>query len=233
MKTNGVTRLSASLEDYLEVIFWAVAAKGRTRPRDIARQLQVRASSVTAALRSLAEKDYVRYEPYEAVTLTQEGFEAAARVARRHHVLRVHLTDLLGVDEETADQGACRLEHGIPSVVVDRLIGFHAFLRSLPVECRQRVMSYGERGRQGMLSRDDGVGQATVADLQVGQQGVITGVNRNGSVCRRLVEMGLGWGALVEVEGIGPMGDPVRVRVRGQRSSLRKHEAKRIAVIVR
>lgn len=233
MNSRQVKQLSDSLEDYLEAIFWAVAAKGRARPRDIAQQLGVKASSVTGALQTLAEKDYVQYEPYEAITLTRAGFEAGAQVARRHHILRTHFTELLGIDEATADRGACRLEHGIPLVVVDRLAGFHSFLKSLPAECRQRVMSFGECGRQGTLVADADVGQTTVADLKVGQQGVITAVKRNGSVSRRLTHMGLGWGALIGVEGIGSMGTSIQVVIRGQRSVLRKHEAESIVVIGR
>jgi DtxR family Mn-dependent transcriptional regulator len=233
MKTNGATQLSASLEDYLEVIFWAVAAHGRARPRDIARQLQVKGSSVTGALQALAENDYVQYEPYEAITLTRAGFEAGARVARRHHILRTHLTELLGVDEQTADPAACRLEHGIPPVVVDRLAEFHLFIKSLPAECRKRVMSFGQDSRKGVSAADADVWQTTVADLKVGQQGVIMAVKQNDSVSRRLAEMGLGWGALIEVEGIGPMGTPVQVAIRGQRSFLCKHEAESVVVIGR
>jgi DtxR family Mn-dependent transcriptional regulator len=233
MKRDAVKRLSASLEDYLEAIFWAVAATGRARPRDIAKRLHVKASSVTGALQVLAAKDYVQYEPYEAVTLTRAGFDAGARVARRHHILRVHLTELLGIDEETADQGACRLEHGIPPVVVDRLVQFHSFLKNLPSECRQHVMSFSENGRDGRLPEDVGVGDTTVADLKVGQQGVIAAVKANGSISQRLTGMGLGWGALIKVEEIGPKGTPIQVAIRGQRSVLCKHEAESIVVIGR
>ena len=46
MSTNAVDQLSASLEDYLEAIFWLVSAKGAARTKDIAKRLGVKAASV-------------------------------------------------------------------------------------------------------------------------------------------------------------------------------------------
>ena len=52
-------KLSSSLEDYLETIFWIAKEKGAARPKDIADHLEVRAASVTGALKTLAEKKLV------------------------------------------------------------------------------------------------------------------------------------------------------------------------------
>ncbi len=226
-------RLSASLEDYLEVIFWEVAATGRARPREIAKRLNARVSSVTGALQALAEREYVRYEPYEVITLTRTGFDAGARVARRHHILRIHLAELLGVDEATADQGACRLEHGIPPVVVDRLAQFHVFIKSLPTDCRERVMSFAQQSRLERLATEVDALEITVADLKAGQQGVITVVKGNGYISRRLTEKGLGRGALIQVEAIDAGGTPIQVAIREQRLVLCRNDAENIVVIGR
>jgi DtxR family Mn-dependent transcriptional regulator len=233
MSARAVGQLSASLENYLEAILWTVAAKGAARTRDIAKQLRVQASSVTSALRSLAEKQYIRYTPYEAVTLTEAGFSEATRLARRHHVLRACFAELLGIDAATAELAADRLEHGIPPVLVDRLAQFHEFIKTLPDEHRQYVMRFAEMCRERAPALEAGLGQSTVADLQKGQQGVITAVKYNGSVSRRLADMGLGRGALVVVEGVSPMGDPIRVRIRGYSVALRKQEAQSIVVVGR
>lgn len=234
MGTTG--QLSASLEDYLEAIFWAVAAKGAARTRDIARQLRVRASSVTGALQVLAERQYIHYAPYETITLTQAGFDEAARVARRHHILRQCFVELLGIDDATAEEGACLLEHDIPPVIVERLARFHEFVKALPEEQRRSICSFAEQRRQCLACEtvaDTDAGRTTVADLKIGQQGVILAIKRAGSISRRLADMGLGRGALVEVEGIAPMGDPIRVRIRGYRLALRRREAANVTIVGR
>ena len=52
-------KLSASLEDYLEAIFWIIQSKGAARAKDITEKLKVKASSVTGALHALGEKKYI------------------------------------------------------------------------------------------------------------------------------------------------------------------------------
>jgi DtxR family Mn-dependent transcriptional regulator len=62
--------LSASLEDYLEVIAHIITEKQVARAKEIAAALKVSRSSVTEAFRSLAKKGLINYAPYEVITLT-------------------------------------------------------------------------------------------------------------------------------------------------------------------
>ncbi len=114
-------QLSASLEDYLEAIYHIVDRKNAARAKDIVERLGVHNSSVTQALRSLSEKGLVNYAPYDLVTLTEAGQEAAASVVERHRALRVFLLEVLGLDHEQAERDACRLEHAISQDVLERL----------------------------------------------------------------------------------------------------------------
>ena len=228
--------LSASLEDYLEVIFWTVAAQGAARVKDIARQLKVKASSVTGALQLLAERQYVHYRPYEAVTLTREGFDEAARVVQRHRILREFFTQMLGLDDALAEEQACRLEHGIGDEAAQRLAGLMRFFEG-HAEVKQGLSAFLDRYAQDKpraagRTNLPGVSQ-TVADLKRGQKAVIVAVRREGAVSRRLADMGLGRGALIEVEGTAPMGDPIRVKIRRDRLALRRSEATAIQVVGR
>ncbi len=124
--------LSASLEDYLEAIYHIVEAKQAARAKDIVERLGVHNSSVTQALRSLSEKGLVNYAPYDLVTLTEEGQVVAANVVDRHQALRSFLIEVLGLDPETAEADACRLEHDVSQQVVERLRLFMAYRREHP-----------------------------------------------------------------------------------------------------
>lgn len=233
MTFDATKSLSASLEVYLQAIFWTVAAKGAARARDIARQLGVKASSVTSALQMLAEKEYVHYRPYEAVTLTPEGFNEAARVAQRHFVVREFFVRVLGLDDEAAEARACLLEHGLGDDVAERLAVLMEFMKSRPDVTGEVMQLLTERCHAGTVAMPLLKGPATVADLRPGQKGVIVSVRSGGAVSRRLVDMGLGRGALVEVEGVAPAGDPIRVKIRGYQLALRRNEAGAIAVVGR
>jgi DtxR family Mn-dependent transcriptional regulator len=124
--------LSQSLEDYLEAIHHIVRAKGAARGKDISERLKVNRSSVTGALRALAEKQLVNYAPYDLVTLTPEGGRIAEAVIRRHEILKDFISRVLGLDERTAEECACRMEHAASQSVLDRLARFIEFIRVCP-----------------------------------------------------------------------------------------------------
>lgn len=113
--------LSESLEDYLEAIYHIVSQKQAARATDISKRMNVNPSSVTGALRSLADKGMVNYAPYDIITLTAEGSVAARRVAHRHEVLRDFFTKVLAVDDGLANTAACGMEHHVGRDVLRRL----------------------------------------------------------------------------------------------------------------
>lgn len=71
-----------------------------------------------------------------------------------------------------------------------------------------------------------------LSDLRAGQKGRVREVKGDSAVHRRLLDMGLVKGALVEVEKVAPLGDPIEIRVRGYHLSLRKEESDNITVRV-
>jgi DtxR family Mn-dependent transcriptional regulator len=125
-------RLSDSLEDYLEAIHHIIRAKGAARGKDISERLKVNRSSVTGALRALAEKKLVNYAPYDLVTLTPQGGRVAERVIHRHEVLKDFICRVLGLEERIAEENACRMEHAASDPVLDRLAQFIDFIRVCP-----------------------------------------------------------------------------------------------------
>lgn len=124
--------LSASLEDYLEAIYQIAREKSAARAKDISKRLGVNQSSVTGALHSLAERKLVNYTPYDFVTLTPEGETIAARIARRHVLLRDFFAQVLGVETAEAEESACRMEHALSETIFDRLAQFVDFIRVCP-----------------------------------------------------------------------------------------------------
>ncbi len=129
----GQTIVSASLEDYLEVIHHIVVSNGAARAKDIALAMDVKNASVTQALRSLAEKKLVNYAPYEVITLTNQGQLIANDVIQRHVVLEKFLSQVLGLPHEEADKNACLMEHSVSRPVLDRLIQFVEYFQTCPM----------------------------------------------------------------------------------------------------
>ena len=72
-----------------------------------------------------------------------------------------------------------------------------------------------------------------LADLQVGQKGVICAVDGESAIRRRLLDMGLTPNTEVYVRKLAPLGDPMQIFLRGYELTLRKAEAANIEVEVR
>lgn len=69
-----------------------------------------------------------------------------------------------------------------------------------------------------------------LSDLPKGTPGIVTAVNGDGPVTRRLLEMGIVPGISVEVVRAAPFGDPIQVKVMGYSLAMRKSEADAIQV---
>ena len=116
--------LSSSMEDYLETILELTVKNGRARVRDIALELGVGKPAVTAALKTLSSKGLLEYAPYKPIVLTEEGEKIAANVTKTHGILQSFLTNVLGLDEETAEANACRMEHAVDAELINRIVKF-------------------------------------------------------------------------------------------------------------
>lgn len=132
MDSNHKEGLSASLEDYLEVILRLEDESRVARAKDIADRLGVSRASVTGALKTLAERDLINYTPYSYTTLTEKGKEIAKEIIRRHETLKEFFQDFLQLESEHADANACRVEHAIDSQAMDRMVYFLSFMRRCP-----------------------------------------------------------------------------------------------------
>ena len=129
---NQTVVLSASLEDYIEAIYHIITKKQVARSKDIAACLDVSRASVTEALRTLSKKGLINYAPYEPITLTAIGNNTAEDVIFRHDALKRFFIEVLAIDPQTAEEGACKVEHAAPPEVIQRMIAFIDFLRVCP-----------------------------------------------------------------------------------------------------
>lgn len=101
-----------SQEDYLEKILQISQKKESVHAIDIAREMSFSKPSVSIAMNKLKELGYIEINDNGDITLTESGKEIAQKTLEKHVVLTKMLM-YLGVDEETASEDACRMEHDI------------------------------------------------------------------------------------------------------------------------
>lgn len=145
------SRHTASMENYLEAVV-ILAEKGYpARVTEIGEMLGVRKPSVTAALAKLSAAGLVQHEKYGDVTLTAEGARIGREVYQRHCTLRRFLVEILKVEPEVAEVDACRMEHVVSRVSMERLTKFLDFVLNCPrgeAEWLKGLNYYFEHGKR-------------------------------------------------------------------------------------
>jgi len=243
--------LTASLEDYLEAIFQIIEEKQAVKPKDIARRLNVSNSSVTGALQALAKKNLINYAPYEVITLTQTGETTAKDIVRRHEVLSDFFTRVLAVEKIEADRAACQMEHSVTREILERFIEFVEFVEVCPRGGEKWIAGFSHHCNRGgdpdacekcmtdtldelkEHNQKEGNGStlhSRLDELFPGQRGKVVRIKTRGHIGRKILDMGITPGAVVEVEQAAPSGDLIEIKIRGFHLSMSKDEAHGVEV---
>lgn len=118
----NVDDISPSMQNYLKVIWslqeWSDAPVLNSA---IAEAAGVRLSTVSDALRKLADLGFIAHERYGSVALTGEGRQHAVAMIRRHRILETFLVEMLGYAWDEVHDEADRLEHAVTDLLIDRV----------------------------------------------------------------------------------------------------------------
>lgn len=117
-----------TIEDYVELVYIIQNKKEKVHTSDIASAFNINPASVTEIFQKLSDEDYINYEKYTGVTLTEKGRKIAMTTKKKHDTLKSFLI-LLGVDEEIADEDACKIEHHVNPETMRKLRKFVKFAK--------------------------------------------------------------------------------------------------------
>lgn len=109
-----------SAEDYLETIYKLLKRHGQVRSIDVVAEMHFSKPSVSVAMKKLRESGHVIMDENGLLSLTDEGRAIASRIYERHQVLTQMLV-ALGVEEKTAAEEACQLEHDISDGTFEKI----------------------------------------------------------------------------------------------------------------
>jgi DtxR family Mn-dependent transcriptional regulator len=196
-----------AVQDYLKAIHHLGGAEKMVSPVDIAEQLEVRAPSVTGMLKRLAEAGWISYESGRGARLTDQGLVEARRVIRRHRLVELFLTRVLGLDWSEVDAEAEALEHAI-SPRLEQAIAAHL---GEPLEDPH---GHPIPTREGELATRR---LEALASFTAGQRVLIREVqDDHPERLRRWQEQGLVPGAVVLVRGYQPLDGLFELEVGGR-----------------
>ncbi|XEC92866.1 transcriptional regulator MntR [Paenibacillus tarimensis] len=120
-----------SMEDYLERIYKLIDEKGYARVSDIAEGLEVHPSSVTKMIQKLDKDNYLIYEKYRGLVLTNKGKKMGKRLVDRHQLLETFLT-MIGVQDENIYKDVEGIEHHLSWDSITCIETLVEFLRKEP-----------------------------------------------------------------------------------------------------
>lgn len=112
--------IQEAAEMYLETILMIEKRSGRVRSVDVANAMKYSRPTVSEQMKKFRENGLIDMDEAGLITLTPAGREIAERMYERHNVIaRIFIG--LGVDEQTAYEDACRVEHYISQKTFDAM----------------------------------------------------------------------------------------------------------------
>ncbi len=113
-------KYNESAENYLETILILSHKLPVVRSVDIANYMDFKKSSVSIAMKNLREKNHITMTDAGYIYLTESGMHIAEMIYERHQVI-TQIFEALGVDPDTSEKDACKIEHIISEDTFDAI----------------------------------------------------------------------------------------------------------------
>lgn len=227
--------LTEKMEEYLEALFKLSCEEGPPTPTRLSEYLGVTAPTVLDMLHRLEAEGFVRYSgtpkgrgggkgsgrARHAVHLTPKGQRAARTLVRRHRISERFLTDVLGLDWESAHREACKFEHVLSPEVEEKL----AEVMGNPETCPH---GYPIPDKDGNI-RGEAEEVKPLCDFCEGEKGCIARVaEEEPQLLQYLATLGVLPDVEVEVKEVAPFGGPLLVKIGDTQYALGREVASKI-----
>ena len=123
--------LTASMEDYLEMIYRLSMENGFTRIHDLSKALNVQPPSATKMVQRLAEFKLLKYEKYGVLILREDGKRLGNELLIRHNIIE-NFIKIIGVDDADALQETEKIEHTVSKKTTKCIEDFIEFVKENP-----------------------------------------------------------------------------------------------------
>jgi Mn-dependent DtxR family transcriptional regulator len=120
--------LTASMEDYLEMIYRLSLNTGFTRIHELSQALNVQPPSATKMVQRLSQVHLLKYEKYGVLILEDEGKKLGSELLRRHVIIEDFLK-MIGVEKSKVLEETEKIEHMLSRETTKRFENFMAFTK--------------------------------------------------------------------------------------------------------
>lgn len=147
--------LTASMEDYLEMIYRLSLKTGFTRIHELSDALNVQPPSATKMVQKLAELKLLKYEKYGVLILKENGKAIGKQLLNRHNIIE-GLLAILNVSESNLLEETEKIEHTISPETTECFQDFVEFIKGNP-EIAARFKEYRLAVKQQNNSEKEGI----------------------------------------------------------------------------
>ena len=123
-------KLTESLESYLLAIDTLFQNKEKISVKDVSELMGLKGAATSEAVKKLSLTGFVKYVPYEGITMLPKGQKAAELKKYRHNTISDFLNNVLGIDKEHADINANSIEYSMTEDVLNRFVNFLNFMKT-------------------------------------------------------------------------------------------------------
>jgi DtxR family Mn-dependent transcriptional regulator len=226
--------LTEKMEEYLEALFKLGCDDEPLNPARLSEYLGVTPPTVLDMLRRLEADGFIRYaeaakgrahgkhvgRARRKISLTRKGERAAKALVRRHRLSERFLTDVLGLDWESAHREACKFEHVISPEVEEKL----ADMLGNPETCPH---GYPIPDENGHIKDDEEI--KPLCDLSANEEGCIARVEEEEPhLLQYLATLGLMPDVDFEIKEVAPFGGPILVKIGDAQYALGREVASKI-----
>ncbi|WP_213520918.1 metal-dependent transcriptional regulator [Nonlabens sp.] len=215
---------SISEENYIKAIYHLQEGQALVSTNDIAGRMKTKASSVTDMLKKLADKKLAEYIPYKGARLTENGVLCANQIIRKHRLWEVFLVEKLDFSWDEVHDVAEQLEHIQSPKLTNEL---------------DKFLNYPKHDPHGDPIPDskgnyEKYTQVALGDLEIGQQGVLTGVvNTSRDFLRYLDKHEIKLGAQIQLLEIEEFDGSCRVKSDGRELYISKQTVESLFVKIK
>ena len=215
---------SISEENYIKAIYHLQEGQALVSTNDIAGRMKTKASSVTDMLKKLADKNLAEYIPYKGARLTESGVQCANQIIRKHRLWEVFLVEKLNFSWDEVHEIAEQLEHIQSPKLTNEL---------------DKFLNYPKHDPHGDPIPDskgnyEKYTQVALGDLEIGQQGVLTGVvNTSRDFLRYLDKHEINLGAQIQLLEIEECDGSCRVKSDGRELYISKQTVESLFVKIK
>ena len=108
-------------EEYLKIMYILGQTKQEIRVTDIAERLDKSKASVNSAINTLKNEGVLEYEPYGKIELTELGKKTARKIIEANDIVKLFLTEIIGVKEDVADIEASKMKSDLSDDSINKL----------------------------------------------------------------------------------------------------------------